>query len=209
MKSETTKRLLRRRITRCAVCSRLGELGRLLAPCRYLGAAIDRLQQLKHLLAAAACRQHGVDPIAVEQRTDPVAVAGEQSRQHADELARDALLGVALRAELDAAAQVDQEPRAQLAVFGELAHVRHLQPRGHVPVDVAHIVVVLVLAQVGQVEPATAPQRAVIPLQLSIEPTQHGPLQALEQRLGILLPGLVVHDLSFRGRAACRAPGSS
>jgi hypothetical protein len=32
--------------------------------------------------------------------------------------------------------------------------MRHLQAGGDVPVDVAHVVVVLVLAQVGQVQPA-------------------------------------------------------
>ena len=94
-------------------------------------------------------------------------------------------LGEAVGAEVDAAEQVDQEPGRELAVLGELAHVGRLQPRGDVPVDVADVVVMLVLAQVGEVEAGAAHQRAVVALQQAVEAAQHGPLEALEQRLGV------------------------
>ena len=137
--------------------------------------------------AAAARRQHGVDVVAVEQGADAVAVAREQARQHGDELARDGALGEAVGAEVDARREVDQEPRRELAVLGELAHVRRLQPRGDVPVDVADVVVVLVLAQVGEVEAGAAHQRAVVALQHAVEAAQDRPLHALEERLGAVV----------------------
>ena len=73
--------------------------------------------------AAAARRQHGVDLAAVEQRADAVAVAREQARQHGDELARDRALGERFEPKSTLAEQVEQEPRRELAVFVELAHV--------------------------------------------------------------------------------------
>ena len=121
---------------------------------------------------------------AVEQGADAVAVAREQPRQHADELARHAALGDGRRSRSRRCAlRSTQEPGGQLAVFGELAHVGLLQPRGDVPVDVAHVVVVLVLAQVGQVEAGAAQQRAVVALQQAVEAADHRPLEAPQQRL--------------------------
>ena len=63
--------------------------------------------------------------------------------------------------------------------------MRRLQPRGHVPVDIAHVVVQLVFAQVGEIEAEAAEQRAVIALQQAVEPAQHGPLEPAQQPLRI------------------------
>ena len=79
--------------------------------------------------------------------------------------------------------QVEQEPRGDLAVLVVLAHVRRLQARGDVPVDVAHVVVILVLAQVGEVEPEAAEQRAVVAVQQAVEPADHRPLEAAQERV--------------------------
>jgi hypothetical protein len=46
---------------------------------------------------------------------------------------------------------------------------------------VAHIVVVLVLAQVGEVEAEAAEQRAVVTLQQAVEPADHRPLELAQQ----------------------------
>jgi hypothetical protein len=171
------------------------------------------LQQVEDVDAAAARRQHGVDVVAVEEGADAVAVAREQARQHGDELARDGALGEAVGAEVDARREVDQEPRRELAVLGELAHVRRLQPRRDVPVDVADVVVVLVLAQVGEVEAGAAHQRAVVALQHAVEAAQDRPLHALEERLGAVVIDQRCRLLSCghgcsRAPAACREPGS-
>ena len=114
------------------------------------------LQQVQHVQAAAARRQHGVDLGAVEQGADAVAVPREQPRQHADELARDLALGEPVEPKSTLALRSTRNQARELAVLGELAHVGLLQARGDVPVDVAHVVVVLVLAQVGQVEAGAA-----------------------------------------------------
>jgi hypothetical protein len=95
--------------------------------------------------------------------------------------------GSGSRAEVDRARKIEQEPGGDLAILVVLAHVRRLQPRGHVPVDVAHVVAVLVLAQVRQVQTKTAKQRAVIAVQEPVEPTDHRPLDAPQQRVRIAL----------------------
>ena len=62
--------------------------------------------------------------------------------------------------------------------------MRHLQPRGDVPVNVAHIVGRAVFTQVGQVQPGAAQQRAVVALAQAVELADDGPLQAAQQLLG-------------------------
>ncbi len=68
-----------------------------------------------------------VGVLGVQDRADAVAVAREQAREHRDELARQRALAHLLRTEVDRARQVEHEPRGDLAVFLELAHVRDLQ----------------------------------------------------------------------------------
>ena len=81
--------------------------------------------------------------------------------------------------------QVEQEPGGDLAVLVVLAHVGRLQARGDVPVDVAHVVVVLVLAQVGEVEAEAAEQRAVVAVQQAVETADHRPLEPAQDRFRI------------------------
>ena len=61
--------------------------------------------------------------------------------------------------------------------------MRLLQARGDVPVDVAHIVMMLVFAQVGQIDPATAQQRAVVALKQAIQAADDLPVEALQDSL--------------------------
>ena len=89
----------------------------------------------------------------------------------------------AVGAEVDARRQVDEEPRRELAVLGELAHVRRLQPRGDVPVDVAHVVAGLVLAQDGEVQAVAVEQAPVVALEQAIQPADDLPVEALEDAL--------------------------
>jgi hypothetical protein len=165
-------------------------------------------QQVQHVAAAAARRDHRVHPAAVAQQADPVAAPGQHARQQGDELGGDRLLAGAAGAEVDRGRHVDQEPGGQLAVLVELAHVRHLQPGGDVPVDVAHVVVVLVLAQVGEIEPGAAEQRPVVAVQRAVEPLQHGPLEPAQHRLrpaGRAARGFSRWRHERGSAAACRA----
>jgi hypothetical protein len=103
------------------------------------------------------------------------------TREGCDEARGDRHLGDVGTAEVDAAREVEQEPGGEIAVLDVLAHVGLLQPCGDVPVDVAHIVVELVFAQVGEVDAGTAEERAVVALQQPVEATDDGPLEPPQQ----------------------------
>ena len=142
MKSETTNTSERRGIT----CARRRAAARRRSVAPRRGARRPRL----HRGAAGAARGAGrcapgsraSTLVAVEQRADAVAVARQQPRQHGDE-ARPTPRACCTRREPKStdALRVEQEPRGDLAVLVVLAHVGRLQPRGDVPVDVAHVVV--------------------------------------------------------------------
>jgi hypothetical protein len=53
-----------------------------------------------------------------------------------------------------------------------------LKTRGDVPVDVPDIIVILVFAQVGQIQPESAKERPVVAVQQAVQTADHGPLQA-------------------------------
>ena len=146
------------------------------------------LHEAQHLGAATARRQHrvhhGLPARSVEHGAHAVAVAADQAREHGGEIEQHLALALLPGAEVHRGTEVEQEPGGHLAVFSEDAHVRGLQAGGDVPVDVAHVVVVLVLAQVGEVEAAAAHEGAVVALQQAVEPAQHGPLEPAQQRLG-------------------------
>ncbi len=128
-------------------------------------ALLQGMQDGEDLPAARARPDHEVDVEAVEDRADAVAMARQESREQRGEIrGHGAFLHVA-RAEVDRARKIEQEPRGDLAVLVVLAHVRGLQPRGHVPVDMAHVVAILVLADIGEVEPEAAEQRPVVAVQ--------------------------------------------
>jgi hypothetical protein len=127
------------------------------------------VQQVQHVPAAAARRNHRVHAIAVEHRADAIAVARQDPGEHRDELARHCLFLHVARAEVDRGAQVEQEPRGDLALLVVLAHVGRLQPRGDIPVDVPDVVAVHVLAQVGEVEPVAAKERPIVAVQHAVQ----------------------------------------
>ena len=52
----------------------------------------------------------------------------------------------------------------------------------------AHVVMVLVFAQVGQVHAGAAQQGAVVALQQAVEAAQHGPLEPAQQLVGACTP---------------------
>ncbi|MNS88401.1 hypothetical protein D3C72_1223720 [compost metagenome] len=148
--------------------------------------AVEHVQQLAPARTRRDHHRSLAGGAAIEHGADAVAVARQQQRHHRGEVGEQVALAHRARAELDRAAQVQHEPRGDVAVFLELAHVRGLQPRGHVPVDMAHVVAGAVFAQVGQVEPEAAEQRAVVALQQPVEAAHHGPFEPAQQRLGLL-----------------------
>jgi hypothetical protein len=118
---------------------------------------------------------------AIEHRADPVAVAGEQPCQHCDKFSTGVTLAPGTRTKIDRGAQVQHKPGGHFPVFGEHAHMGRVLPRSDVPVDVAHIVMELVFAQVGQVHAGAPQQGAVVALEHAVQPLEHGPLKAMQQ----------------------------
>ncbi len=137
---------------------------------------VDEAQDLEF---AALRRNHTLDLAAVENRAHAIAVPGEQTRQHGDEINQQVALERLHRAEIHRWTQVEQEPGRHLAVFDVLADVRRLHARGDIPVNVADIVSELVLAQLSQVQTETVEQRPVVALQETIEAADNRPIEAL------------------------------
>ena len=79
--------------------------------------------------------------------------------------------------------------------------MRLLQAGRHVPVNVPHIVMVLVFAQVGQVHARATQQRAVVTLQQAVQATQYCPLQAAQELFCAfcLFRRRVAHGLHVQG----------
>jgi hypothetical protein len=153
------------------------------------GRAFAQAADQRQHLPPAHARRHQARRLAraiepIQQCPDAIAMAGDQPGQQRHQFLGHLALGALGRTELDAAGEIDQEPCGEIAVFGVLAHMGHLQPCGDVPVDVAHVIAMLVFAQIRQVESTAAPQRAVIALQQPVEAAQHRPLQAAQQRVG-------------------------
>jgi hypothetical protein len=142
------------------------------------------VQKVEHVAPTAPRGDDGNPPLrtaVIEQGSHAVAVARQQAGEHTDELGRRGPLGRAPRAEVHRCRHVEQEPRGDLAVLVVLPHVGRPEARRHVPVDVPDVVVILVLAQVRQVEPGAAKQGPVVALQEPIEAPDHGPLEPAQQ----------------------------
>src|SRR5215510_4927297 len=81
-------------------------------------------------------------------------------------------------AEIHGRAQVQQKPRRNFTVFIVHPDMGRLQTRSDVPVDVTDIVVILILAQFGQIQTETAKQSLVVAMKQPVQTTNHGPLQS-------------------------------
>ena len=155
---------------RCAAQARLAEQ------------VLDEAQDLD---APAASGDGVLDAAAVEHGADPVAAPGEQPGERRHEVDEDRPLeaiGVD-GAEVHRGAEVEQEPRGDLAILVVLADVRRVHPGGDVPVDVPDVVAGLVLAQRGEVDAVAVEQAPVVALKQAIQPADDLPVEALEDAL--------------------------
>ena len=94
-----------------------------------------------------------------------------------------ALAGCRAGAEIHRWAEIEQEPGGDFAVLDVLADVGRVHARGDIPVDVADVVLGLVFAQVGKVDPVAVEQAAIIALQQAVQPADDLPVQALQDAL--------------------------
>ena len=149
------------------------------------GLADEILDESQDLDPAAARRDRALDPSAVEDRADTVAPPGQEPRQRRNEVDENGpLLAItADRSEIDGRAEVEQEPRRDLAVLVIFADIGCRHPRGHVPVDRANIVAELVFAKCREIEAAAAEQAPIIALEQAVQPANHLPVEALEDAL--------------------------
>ena len=90
-------------------------------------------------------------------------MAREQAREHRDQLGRHLVLapraGAAAVSEMHRRAEIEQKPRRDFPFLVVFPDVGRLQARRDVPVDAAHVVVILVLAQVREIQ-ASGSRRA-------------------------------------------------
>ena len=101
------------------------------------------------------------DAIGEEDRTDPVVVAGGRQGEHGGHLGAELALGANPAAEPARRAQVHHEEHRQLALLEIALDVRGAQARGHVPVDGAHVVARLILADLRELDPAATERAGV------------------------------------------------
>ncbi len=137
------------------------------------------------MAAAAPRRYHRIDSIAIEQRSDGVAMPRQQPRQNGHEIDRNGALLHPFGTETHRRAQVQQKPDGHVPVFIIHSHVRGLQPCRYVPVDMANVVVELVFPQIGQVHTKTAEQAAVVAVEQTVQAADHGPFQPQQDLLRI------------------------
>src|SRR5215211_4398898 len=106
----------------------------------------------------------------VENGTDPVAVAAEQSGQDEREFDKHVLFRAARATDHHGCRPVEDEPCSQLTILVEFAYLRFIEPGSDVPVDVPGVVALYVLPQAGEVKTSTSPRGAIPALDAPVEP---------------------------------------
>ncbi len=157
------------------------------------------VDQAQHLHAPAARRDGALDPAGVEHRPHTVAVTRQQARQRGDKIDQQAALLAVLAAKIDRWAEIEQEPGCDFAVFHVLAHIRRVHAGGDVPIDIADVVLGLVLAQIGKIDPVAVEQAAVVALQQAVQAADDLPVQALQDALRRLCGGWHAHARAPQG----------
>ena len=154
---------------------RVAERGRARAVLLRLRA---QLVQQREQAEAALARAHDARGAAAE-RDHAEAVAAP--RRHVADGQRDALGDVRLAAvrgaERHRGGDVEQQPRGHRALADVHAHVRLAHARGHVPVDVAHVVARAVGPDQRELGAAADLRREVLAGDEALHPPQHGEIQ--------------------------------
>ena len=134
--------------------------------------------------AALARAQHARLRAAEGDHAEPVPAP----RRHVADGQRDALGDVGLApqrgAELHRGRDVEHQPRRHRALADVHADVRLAHPRGHVPVDVAHVVARLVGADQRQLGAGADLRRRVLAGDERLDPPHHGEVERAQDRVG-------------------------
>ena len=128
---------------------------------------------------APGARRHGAHCSGVvEQRADAVPAPAEQPGEHQGKLAEHVVLAAPGRPHRHGRRTVEHQPHGELAVFGEHAKLRLVQPGGDVPVDMPRVVALGVFAQANEVGPGPPVRGPVTARQTSVEAAEDPPFQA-------------------------------
>ena len=117
----------------------------------------QRPHQLREVANAAGRRQLELDPVADQDQADPIAVLDRRRGQKRRSLGRPIGLGRAFSTEPHACRDVDHQPERQRAFLDVSPHERSTLPRGHVPVEMSHVVARLVGTQLRKRQPDPRP----------------------------------------------------
>src|SRR4051812_29927614 len=116
------------------------------------------MKDVQHMTAARMCRDHRIDAFAIEKCADTISMATQHACKNCHKFDRYAAFFYVLGPEINRWTKIQQKPGAQVAFFVILTDIRRLHASSNVPVDVANIIVVLVLAEVGEIQAKSAKQ---------------------------------------------------
>ena len=191
-----------------------GELGDRVEHRREVGRAAAGAGRRRSWRARRRCAARACGPVpggtvrtapgVVEQRADAVPAPAEQPGEHQGKLAEHVVLAAPGRAHRHGRRTVEHQPHGELAVLGEHAKLRLVQPGGDVPVDVPRVVALGVFAQADEVGSGPPVRGAVAARQASVEAADDPPFQAEQEPFRGGAHGHEVSGRSGRPRARPR-----
>jgi len=129
------------------------------------------------MTAPAGRRDDAYRAGVVENGTDPVAAAAEQSGQDDCQLDKDVLFRTTRATDHHGCRSVEDKPCGQLTILVELAYLRFIEAGSDVPVDVPGVVALDVRPQTVEVESPSPSWSSVAALKTPIESPHDPPLQ--------------------------------
>jgi hypothetical protein len=130
------------------------------------------MQHMQQMPTAHACRNvfEAIGFSGIQnQGANAIAALHKQFGHHTYKVHHHLSLGLIGTAKVHGATAVQQKPRADFSVFLVFPHKGRLHAGCDIPIDVPHIVMRLVLAQVSQLKARASEQGFVIALQQTIE----------------------------------------
>ena len=115
------------------------------------------------MLAALLGRNVFLNAVREECHADLVVILDGREGDGGGNLGHHVALHLALRTEVQRATDVDHQHDGQLALLLEHLHVGAVEAGGHVPVDVAHVVAILVFAHLAEGHTPALEGRVVLP----------------------------------------------
>ena len=135
---------------------------------RHIGALAVGLEvehfanDVKDMFAAFFRGNILLDAVGKEHDADFVVVLNGRESQRGGNFGHHIALHLVDGAEVERATDIDQQHHREFALFLEHLHVGSVEPRRHVPVDVAHVVAELVFAHLAEGHTAPFESRVIL-----------------------------------------------